>query len=121
MIRFFFFLLVIALFVVLVIKIVRWRFHRDSRFSKEFERVVEAAIADGTLTEKERDVLHKRAQIEGFDPDEFDLIIDEKLNTRKTFFGRHPTTKFCLYVLSWIMGIGLTIFALVRLIILLTE
>lgn len=48
-------------------------------FSKELEEVIDAAIADGVLTDKERAVLHKRAQAEGVDPDELDVVIDGRL------------------------------------------
>ena len=47
--------------------------------SKELEEIIEAALVDGTLTEKERAVLHKRAQNEGVDPDELDVILDARL------------------------------------------
>ena len=36
-------------------------------FSKELEEIIEAALADGVLTDKERAVLHKRALAEGVD------------------------------------------------------
>lgn len=48
-------------------------------FSKELEEVIEAALADGVITEKERAVLHKRAAAEGVDPDELDIVIDGRL------------------------------------------
>lgn len=52
-------------------------------FSKELEEVIEAALADGTITEKERAVLHKRAIAEGVDLDELDVIIDGRLSKMK--------------------------------------
>ena len=52
-------------------------------FSKELEEVIDAAIADGVLTDKERAVLHKRAQAEGVDPDELDVVIDGRLAKKK--------------------------------------
>ena len=52
-------------------------------FSKELEEVIEAALADGVLTDKERAVLHKRAQAEGADPDELDVVIDGRLAKMK--------------------------------------
>lgn len=52
-------------------------------FSKELEEVIEAALADGVLTDKERAVLHKRAQAEGVDPDELDVVIDGRLAKTK--------------------------------------
>lgn len=48
-------------------------------FSKSLEEVIEAALADGVITEKERAVLHKKAQQEGVDPDEIDVVIDGRL------------------------------------------
>lgn len=48
-------------------------------FSKELEDVIEAALADGVITEKERAVLHKKALLEGVDPDEVDVVIDGRL------------------------------------------
>lgn len=48
-------------------------------FSKELEEVIEAALADGVITEKERAVIHKKALIEGVDPDEVDVVIDGRL------------------------------------------
>ena len=52
-------------------------------FSKELEEVIEAALADGVLTDKERAVLHKRALAEGVDPDELDIVIDGRLTKMK--------------------------------------
>ena len=48
-------------------------------FSKELEEFIDAALADGTLTEKERAVLYKRSQAEGVDPDELDVIVEGRL------------------------------------------
>lgn len=48
-------------------------------FSKELEEVINAALADGVITEKERAVLHKKALLEGVDPDEVDVVIDGRL------------------------------------------
>lgn len=48
-------------------------------FSKELEELIDAALADGVLTDKERLILHKRAQAEGVDADELDIIINGRL------------------------------------------
>lgn len=48
-------------------------------FSDELEMLIDAALSDGELTEKERSVLHKRAIAEGVDPDELDLIVNARL------------------------------------------
>lgn len=52
-------------------------------YSKELEAVIEAALADGVLTDKERAVLHKKAQQEGVDPDELDVVIEGRLAKMK--------------------------------------
>lgn len=48
-------------------------------FSEELNQLIDAALEDGVITDKERDILHKRALQEGADPDELDMIIDAKL------------------------------------------
>ncbi len=48
-------------------------------YSKELEAIIEAALADGVLTDKEREVLHRRAAQEDVDADELDVILDAKL------------------------------------------
>lgn len=52
-------------------------------FSQALEEVIEAALADGVLTDKERAVLHKRAAQEGIDPDELDVVIEGRLAKMK--------------------------------------
>ena len=52
-------------------------------YSEQLEALIESAIADGVLTDQERAVLHKRAQAEGVDPDELDIIIDGRLAKMK--------------------------------------
>lgn len=48
-------------------------------YSEELNELINAALADGHLTQKERAVLHKRAQQEGVDTDELDMLIDGRL------------------------------------------
>lgn len=48
-------------------------------FSKQLEEVIDAALADGVITEKERSVIRKKALLEGADPDEVDVVIDGRL------------------------------------------
>lgn len=52
-------------------------------YSKELETVIDAALADGVITEKERAVLHKKALLEGVDPDELDVVIEGRLAKMK--------------------------------------
>lgn len=43
------------------------------------EELINAAIADGMITEKERQILRTKGRLEGLNPDEVDLIIDGRL------------------------------------------
>lgn len=52
-------------------------------YSAELEELIDAILADGTISEKERSVLHKRAIAERIDPDELDVIIEGRLASRK--------------------------------------
>lgn len=41
--------------------------------------LISAALADGVLTDKEREILMKRAVAEGIDPDEFEMVLDARV------------------------------------------
>lgn len=53
-------------------------------FSEQLEEFIEAALADGVLTDKKREILHKRAIKEGVDVDELDMVLDARLAKMKT-------------------------------------
>lgn len=48
-------------------------------YSKELEELIEAILADGVITDKERAVLYKRAEREGVDIDELEIVLDGRL------------------------------------------
>ena len=48
-------------------------------YSEELEKLIKAALTDGVLTEKERQILFKRAKAEGIDLDEFEMLLDARL------------------------------------------
>lgn len=52
-------------------------------YSEQLEAIIDAALADGMLTDKEREVLHKRAAQEGIDADELDVVIEGRLAKMK--------------------------------------
>mgnify|MGYP002622782802 CR=1 FL=1 len=52
------------------------------QFSDELQTLIDAALEDGVLTDKERNVLKKRAVMEGCDADEFDIILETRLKQR---------------------------------------
>ena len=48
-------------------------------YSEQLEAIIDAALADGVLTDKEREVLYRRAAQEGVDADELDVVIEGRL------------------------------------------
>ena len=48
-------------------------------YNEKIEQLIKAALADGVLTEKEKQVLFKRAQEQGIDLDEFEMVLDARL------------------------------------------
>lgn len=48
-------------------------------YSEQLETLIKNVLADGVITDKERAVLHKKAEAEGVDVDEIDVYIDGEL------------------------------------------
>lgn len=48
-------------------------------YNEQLEQLIDAALADGELTEKEKQVLFKKAQLLGIDLDEFEMVLDSRL------------------------------------------
>lgn len=48
-------------------------------YSERIENLIKAALADGELTEKEKQILFKNAQAQGVDLDEFEMVLDARL------------------------------------------
>ena len=48
-------------------------------FSEELNKLIEASLVDGVITDQERTVIRKRALLEGVDPDEVDLMLDAEI------------------------------------------
>lgn len=55
---------------------------KEHLFDPRMEKLIDAALADGVLTEKEKQVLFKRAEAMGYDLDEFEMVLDAKLYDR---------------------------------------
>ena len=51
----------------------------DGLFSDKINKLISVALVDGKLTNAERKVLKKKAEAEGIDADEFDMVLDAKL------------------------------------------
>lgn len=69
-------------------------------YSEQLEALVKSIIADGKITEKERAVLHKKAEAEGVDADEIDIytegLITQMINDGRatTFVSEHDPDLF---------------------------
>lgn len=48
-------------------------------YNEQLEQLIDAALADGELTEKEKQILFKKAQSFGIDLDEFEMVLDARL------------------------------------------
>lgn len=66
-------------------------------FSEELNKLIEASLVDGVLTDKERSVIRKRALLEGVDPDEVDLILDAEIHKlqKTNTTHKHGVLKKC--------------------------
>lgn len=56
---------------------------KNSLYGNYMEQLIEMALADGELTEKEKQVLFKKAEAAGIDLDEFEMVLDARLYERK--------------------------------------
>ena len=45
-------------------------------YNEQIEQLISVALADGTLTEKEKQILFKKAQSMRIDLDEFEMVLD---------------------------------------------
>lgn len=48
-------------------------------YNEKMESLISAALADGVLTEKEKQILFKKAESMGIDLDEFEMVLDARL------------------------------------------
>jgi hypothetical protein len=59
-------------------------------YSKELEELIDAALADGVLTEKEKQILLKKAKAQGIDLDEFEMVLDARALKVQQSQAAHP-------------------------------
>ncbi len=63
-------------------------------FSEELNKLIEAALADGVITNKERTIILKRAKAEGIDPDEVEIYLDAELHKKTMQNKRNAIASF---------------------------
>ena len=88
-------------------------------YNEELENLIEAALEDGVLTAKEKQVLLKKAQSMGIAPDEFEIVLDARLvkikkenehkGQYKAIVGHKKTWKLFLYLLPWFILIAIVV------------
>jgi membrane-bound ClpP family serine protease len=61
-------------------------------YSEKLEKLIEHALADGVLMEKEKQVLLKNAEAEGVDPDEFEMVLEARLYEKTQQQVGNPVT-----------------------------
>ncbi|MEN9907597.1 MAG: hypothetical protein RLZZ540_738 [Bacteroidota bacterium] len=52
-------------------------------YSIQLEKLIAFAMADGELSEKEKQILFKKAEAEGIDLDEFEMVLEAKIHQRQ--------------------------------------
>ena len=52
-------------------------------YNEQIENLINLALADGELTEKEKQILFKKAEAAGVDLDEFEMVLDARLYERQ--------------------------------------
>lgn len=75
-------------------------------YSEQLESLIQSIIADGVITDKERAVLHKRAEAEGIDADEIDvytegLLVQSNKGSIKRMPRRYDKTLLMLETTSY--------------------
>ena len=55
----------------------------NALYDAQLEKLIDLALMDGVLTDKERQILIKKATQLGIDPDEFEMVLDARLYARK--------------------------------------
>jgi uncharacterized membrane protein YkvA (DUF1232 family) len=60
-------------------------------YPSELEHLIDIAIEDGVITDKERCVLHKKATMLNIDPDELDMVLESRLRGRQAIEEEAPT------------------------------
>ena len=61
-------------------------------YNEQIENLINLALADGELTEKEKQILFKKAEALGIDLDEFEMVLDAKLFEKQTPKKTETTT-----------------------------
>ena len=71
------------------------------KYDDELEKFISMVISSGSITDKQREILCKKAESKGVDRDEFEMVLDYRLqymtNISPTAEGKHRNVKKCPY------------------------
>lgn len=62
-------------------------------YSEQLEKLIEIALSDGEFTDKKKQVLFKRAEKEGVDLDEFEMVLESRLSQQNRIQSPNVTTQ----------------------------
>ena len=75
------------------------------KYDEKLEKFINLALEDGEITDKERDILFKKAEASGVDLDEFEMVLDNRLNARKRSISNTVSQSkkivTCVFNLFW--------------------
>ncbi|MGA0435815.1 MAG: hypothetical protein ACO3MV_09105, partial [Flavobacteriales bacterium] len=60
-------------------------------YNEQIEKLIDMALLDGELTEKEKQVLFKKAESLGIDLDEFEMVLEARLYEKQQEMQTKPT------------------------------
>jgi phosphopantetheinyl transferase (holo-ACP synthase) len=63
-------------------------------YDEELNKLIEMALMDGVLTEKEKQILFKKAESFGIDLDEFEMVLEAKLFERQQILNQETASVY---------------------------
>ena len=60
-------------------------------YNDQLDKLIEMALMDGELTEKEKQILFKKAETFGVDLDEFEMVLEAKLFEKKKSINKEQS------------------------------
>jgi Flp pilus assembly protein TadB len=82
----------------------------NDMYDAQLEKLIEMSLADGVLTEKEKQILFRKAESLGIDLDEFEMVLETRLQERQNRqtgkFDKNPEIiKYIVLIVLVIIGI----------------
>ncbi len=65
----------------------------EERYDSKLEKLIDLALADGVLTDKEKELLFRKAKELGVDQDEFEMVLEGRLSAKTTELSNNNNSK----------------------------